>query len=293
MELRYRREATVGAFLIVATVLFVFGLMWLRGKTLARGERLDIVFGDVVGLKEGDPVRTSGVLVGTVGEIRLERPGRVAVRLELRQREAPRSDARAVVRALDFFGARYIDYRPGTAATPLPEGQAIRGEKEQDFAEMAQDLSGEGRRALGNAADLMGPGTSRELRSTLLRAQGLLEELRASSREPARELTGALTSLRQVLQRLDLLAANSANQQTLANVRDATANLAEVTSTLRHTTQSLDSLLVKVNTGRGTFGQLVNDTTFLAELRRTNRHLDSLVTDFMANPKKYVNVSVF
>ena len=108
-----------------------------------------------------------------------------------------------------------------------------------------------------------------------------------------RLLTGALTSLRQVLQRLDLLAANSANQQTLANVRDATANLAEVTGTLRHTTQSLDSLLVKVNTGRGTFGQLVNDTTFLAELRRTNRHLDSLVTDFMANPRKYVNVSVF
>jgi hypothetical protein len=48
-----------------------------------------------------------------------------------------------------------------------------------------------------------------------------------------------------------------------------------------------------VNTGRGTLGQLVNDTTLLAELRRTNRHLDSLVTDFMANPRKYVNVSVF
>ena len=31
----------------------------------------------------------------------------------------------------------------------------------------------------------------------------------------------------------------------------------------------------------------------IVELRRTNRHLDSLVTDFMANPRKYVNVRVF
>jgi hypothetical protein len=40
-------------------------------------------------------------------------------------------------------------------------------------------------------------------------------------------------------------------------------------------------------------GQMVNDTSFLTELRRTNRHLDSLLTDFMAHPKKYINVHIF
>jgi len=82
-------------------------------------------------------------------------------------------------------------------------------------------------------------------------------------------------------------------QQSLASVRSATANLAEITETLRHTTRAMDSIVAKVNGGRGTMGQLVNDTTLMAELRRTNRHLDSLVTDFMANPKKYVSLHVF
>jgi len=293
MELRYRREATVGVFLIAAAVVFVAGMMWLRGKALRRGEILAAVFTDVAGLKVGDPVRTSGVAIGTVNQIDLEHPGRVVVRLEIRRHQMPRADARAVIRALDFFGARYVDYEPGTAVSPLPEDSAIVGEKEADFAEMAQELSADGGRALSGAAELVGPATTRELRTTLVRAQALLEDLRASSRQPTRELTGALQSLRQVLQRLDLLAGDAANQQTLANLREMSANLVAVTTTMRSATLTMDTLLAKVNSGRGTFGQLVNDTTFLVELRRTNRHLDSLVTDFMANPRKYVNVSVF
>lgn len=292
MELRYRREAMVGVFLIVATLIFVLLLMWLRGQSLSRGEIVDVVFADVVGLKEGDPVRTSGVGVGTVKTIRLDRPGRVLVQLELKHRQEPRSDAQATVRSLDFFGARYIDYRSGTAG-PRPEGVAIPGAIEPAFGDMAQDLSEQGRRVLGNAAALVGPENNRELRATLTRARQLLDQVGGDAERGTHEGVAALIQLRQVLQRLDLLLANPANQQAVANVRDATANLAEVTGTLRHSSSVMDSLLVKVNSGRGTMGQLVNDTALLVELRRTNRHLDSLVTDFMAHPKKYINVHVF
>jgi phospholipid/cholesterol/gamma-HCH transport system substrate-binding protein len=292
VELRYRREATVGAFLIAATLVFVFGLMWLRGQSLRRGEVFDVVFADVVGLKEGDPVRTSGVGVGTVKTIRLERPGRVVVQLELTHRQEPHRNARATVRSLDFFGARYIDYQPGTAE-PLAEGEAITGDVEAGFGEMAQSLSNQGREVLSNAAVLVGPENNRQLRAALIRAQRLLDQVSGSSQGATQEAVGALASLRQLLQRMDLLVADPAAQQSLTNVRDVTGNLADVTATLRHTTAVLDSLLAKVNSGRGTMGQLVNDTAIMAELRRTNRHLDSLLTDFMANPKKYINVHVF
>lgn len=292
MELRYRREATVGAFLIAATLVFVFGLMWLRGQSLRRGEVLHVVFADVVGLKEGDPVRTSGVGVGTVKTIRLERPGRVVVQLELTQRQEPRSDARAVVRSLDFFGARYIDFQPGTAG-PLPEDSAIHGEIEAGFGEMAQTLTNQGREVLNNAASLVGPDNNRQLRAAIVRAQRLLDQVNSSVGAGTEQGTRALQELWQVLHRMDLLLADPAAQQSLTNVRDVTGNLADVTATLRHTTAVLDSLLGKVNSGRGTMGQLVNDTAMMSELRRTNRHLDSLLTDFMANPKKYINVHVF
>jgi phospholipid/cholesterol/gamma-HCH transport system substrate-binding protein len=292
VELRYRREATVGVFLIAATLVFVFGLMWLRGKSLRRGEVLDVVFTDVVGLKVGDPVRTSGVGVGSVKSISLERPGHVVVQLELTHRQEPRRNARAAVRSLDFFGARYIDYQPGTTE-PLGQGEVIPGEIEPGFGEMAQSLSNQGREVLNNAATLVGPDNNRQLRAAIVRAQRLLDQVGGSVGTGTEQGTRALQELWQVLHRMDLLLADPAAQQSLANVRDATGNLADVTATLRHTTTVLDSLLAKVNSGRGTMGQLVNDTSMMSELRRTNRHLDSLLTDFMAHPKKYINVHVF
>jgi phospholipid/cholesterol/gamma-HCH transport system substrate-binding protein len=292
VELRYRREATVGVFLIVALLVFVFGLMWLRGLSLKRGEIVDVVFTDVVGLKEGDPVRTSGVGVGTVKSIHLERPGRVVVQLELMQRQEPRRDAAATVRSLDFFGARYIDFRPGSGE-PRAAGAAIPGQIESGFGDMAQTLTNQGEEVLRNAGALVGPENNRQLRATLARAQRLLDQLSGSVTSGTEQGTRTLQELWQVLHRMDLLLADSAAQQSLANTRDLTANLAEVTATLRHTSVVLDSLATKVNSGRGTVGQLVNDTTLLTELRRTNRHLDSLLTDFMAHPKKYINVHVF
>jgi phospholipid/cholesterol/gamma-HCH transport system substrate-binding protein len=292
VELRYQREAAVGAFLIAATVLFVFGLMWLRGQSLKRGEIVPVTFADVVGLKEGDPVRTSGVGVGTVKSIRLDRPGRVLVELELTSRHEPRRDARATVRSLDFFGARYIDYQPGTGE-PREAGEPIVGQIESGFGEMAQNLTNQGAEVLRNASAIVGPDNNRQLRAALVRAQRLLDQVSGSVGSGTEQGTRALQELWQVLHRMDLLLADSSTQQTLANVRDLTGNLADVTATLRHTTVVLDSLLGKVNTGRGTMGQLVNDTMLLTELRRTNRHLDSLLTDFMAHPKKYINVHVF
>jgi phospholipid/cholesterol/gamma-HCH transport system substrate-binding protein len=292
VELRYRREATVGIFLIAATLLFVFGLMWLRGQSLKRGEIVAVVFSDVVGLKEGDPVRTSGVSVGTVKSIHLEHPGRVVVQLELMQRQEPRRDAAATVRSLDFFGARYIDYRPG-AAEPRPAGEPIPGQIETGFGEMAQTLTNQGAEVLRNANAMVGPENNRQLRAALNRAQRLLDQVGNGTQGATEEAAGALAALRQLLQRMDLLVADTATRQSLDNVRDLTGNLAEVTATLRHTSAVLDSLASKVNGGRGTMGQLVNDTSLLTELRRTNRHLDSLLTDFMAHPKKYINVHVF
>jgi phospholipid/cholesterol/gamma-HCH transport system substrate-binding protein len=295
MELRYRREAIVGVMIVVAAAVFLYMMLWLRGKSLRGGEIVRATFTDVAGLNEGDPVRSSGVKVGQVQLVKLTGPGVVTVTFDVKLGPSPRRDAGAVIKSLDFFGARYIEYQPGHAAEPLSPDSAIRGVRAADFGEMAEGLSGQGRELLANATDLISPSAAGELRAVLAQARRTLEQLGNVGNAPSAQLASALGDLRRVSQRLDLLLANNTAPATatMQSVQQAAANMAQITQTLTHTTVTLDSLLAKVNTGRGTFGQLANDTTLLAELRRTNRHLDSLVTDFMANPKKYINVSVF
>jgi len=293
MELRYRREAAVGLLLIIATGIFIFLLIWLRGKSLKSGQLLEIAFDDVSGLKVGDPVRTSGVGVGQVNEIRLVAPGRVDVTLKLHSAPAPKQDARATVRLLDFFGARYVDYQPGVATAPLPTGREIRGEKEQDLTELAQGLSGQGQEALANAAAFLGPENTRELRRLLTEARGAVSRLDTVAGTGGQQAAGALQALREVLQHLDLLVGGDAATQTFENMRVASRNLAQVTATLQTTTTALDSILGKVNDGRGSLGRMVNDTTLVTDLHAASTALTALLTDLKAHPGRYVQVRIF
>ena len=293
MELRYRREAAVGFFLIVATAVFVVGMIWLRGKSLKSGELVSIAFTDVSGLKVGDPVQTSGVTVGQVKDIHLAMPGKVLVFLELHSARAPRRDARAMVRALDFFGARYVDYDPGTAAEPLRATDPIPGQREADFGELAQSLSSPGRQALTNAAQFLSPQSAAELRAVLADARVAIGQFGTAAETGSAEAGRTLLKLRELLQRLDLMLGGGAAAQTLENMRDASRNLAQVTATLQKTSVSLDSILGKVNSGRGSLGRMVNYTTLATDLHAASTALTALLTDLKANPGRYVQVRVF
>lgn len=133
MDLYYKQEIKVGLMVLVALIVLVIGLMWLSGQTLRRqGVLVPVRFETASGLTAGDPVHISGVSMGRVASVDLEAVGRVLVRLEVAERVRPRTDATAAVRALDFLGAKYVDYQPGTAPELLPSGSLIEGSGEAD-----------------------------------------------------------------------------------------------------------------------------------------------------------------
>src|SRR5881394_3793804 len=139
MDLHYKQEVTVGLLVIAAVALFAGGLAWLSGKRLgpSRDVTVPVRFTDVLGLRSGDPVQTSGVKVGRVDKVVLEDVGRVVVYLTVDADARPHADAHAEVAALDFLGAKYINYSPGKSPEMLREGQVITGAREMALAEGA------------------------------------------------------------------------------------------------------------------------------------------------------------
>jgi phospholipid/cholesterol/gamma-HCH transport system substrate-binding protein len=231
--------------------------------------------------------------VGQVKDIQLVSPGKVHVYLELTAAKAPRADARATVRALDYFGARYVDYDPGIAAHPLSATDSIPGAREPDMTEMVTGMASPGRAALNNAEQFFSPEAAAQLRALLADARTAVGQLGTATQTGSAEAGAALLDVRKVFQRLDLLLGNDATAQTLQGMRDASRNLAQVTATLERTTVSLDSILTKINTGRGSIGRMVNDTTMVADLHAATSALTELLTDIKANPKRYISVRVF
>ena len=294
MEFRYRKEALVGGLMIAAALIFTFLMMALRGASFHKGNIIHVSFSDISGLKIGDPARTSGVSVGKVKKIVLVGPGNVDVAFDVGNGPPPRADASAKIMSSDLFGARFVDYSPGTATAPLPAGQVLRGIKPADMSELAATLADRTRTLLdtATAASIM---VSRELRVTLTNAQALIATLNSGASGSSRQLIGLLEELRRSLQRVDVLVAQNGPVvgQTLRNVQSATVHADSLVSSLSRTSVTLDSLIARATNGKGPLPALLNDSTIVHQLMGTNTALRELIADFKEHPGRYIRFRIF
>src|SRR5438445_688568 len=208
VDVTYKREVTVGALVLVGFVVFTGFMFWLTGRSIvSKAIPVDVVFKNVSGLKEGDPVRVSGVKKGRVGKVRLERVGHVTVTLNLDPEVRPHKDARAIVASADFLGAKYVDYDPGLADSLLPSGAAIQGVTEEQFADVAQGAAKSAQELIANVNKGLNPGQlATDIHATLVATQRGMEALTKASTGPAVQQTQAtLASLERVMSHLDTL----------------------------------------------------------------------------------------
>src|SRR3989442_13993948 len=70
-------------------------------------------------------------------------------------------------------------------------------------------------------------------------------------------------------------------------------NWPRLTNHLGQATQSLTSLLAKVDSGQGTLGRVASDTTLYHDLHKTLTALTELLTDLKERPGRYLTVKVF
>ena len=95
MDFRYSREVIVGTIVTVAILVFIFGTMWLSGRSISADNLAHIQFANATGLKRASPVRVSGVNVGRVEKIDFRGVGNVLVTASLPSKFRPRVDAEA------------------------------------------------------------------------------------------------------------------------------------------------------------------------------------------------------
>ena len=287
MDLTYKQEVGVGAFVLVGLAVVLAGLFWLTGKSLgSSGLRVDVMFETVAGLKQGDPVLVSGVKKGRVARVALERVRSVRVTLEISKDVRPHIDASAAVAALDLFGARFIDYSPGTPERELlPTGRALAGTNQPDITGVAQGVANRANELMENAATIVSDRLGEDIHNTLIVTQRAMNTLADAPEGPlVKQTTRTLQATERLMQRVDsMLGAGTG-----ANIDSISRNLALLTARLTHTTAALDTLLTRMNRGEGTLGKMASDTMMYANLRDLSASLTALLTDLKENPDKYM-----
>ena len=286
MDLTYKQEVGVGALVLVGLAIFLVGMFWLTGRSLGTsGVSVDVMFESVAGLKQGDPVLVSGVKKGRVARVALERVGSVRVTLELSSDVAPHIDASAAVAALDLFGAKFIDYNPGSRPEMLARGRVITGSNTPDITDVAQGVANRANELMENAANIVSERLGEDIHNTLVVTQRAMSALANAPEGPfIKQTTRTLQATERVMQRVDSMLGSG----TGANIDSISRNLAVLTNHLSKTTASLDSLLTRMNRGEGTLGRMATDTMMYHDLHQLSVSLTALLTDLREHPDKYM-----
>jgi len=286
MDTTYKQEVGVGAFVLLGFAVFVALLLWLTGRSVGgEGASIPVVFANVAGLKNGDPVMVSGVRVGRVEGVHLERTGKVIVTLSVSSSVRPRVDASAAIAALDLLGAKFIDYTPGVRPEPLPPDQPLVGTQKQELVDMASGLANRANELLGNANSFVSPQLSQDLHNTLVAVQRAMNLLTETPDGPfIKQTTRTLAATERVMQRVDSLLGSSTGR----NLDSLSANLAALTHHLGSATAAIDTMLRRMNRGEGTLGKLASDSTLYTDLHSLSVALTTLLTDLKEHPDKYM-----
>ena len=287
MDLTYKQEVGVGAIVLVGVAVFLVGMFWLTGQSLhTSGLSLDVMFESVASLKQGDPVLVSGVKKGRVARVALERVKSVRVTIEISKDVRPHIDASATVAALDLFGARFIDYNPGTPEKDvLPLGRVLSGSNQPDITDVAQGVANRANELMSNAANVVSDRLGEDIHNTLLVTQRAMTTLADAPEGPfIKQTTRTLQATERVMQRVDSMLASGTGR----NIDSISTNLTKLTNNLSRTTASIDTLLERINRGQGTLGRMAADTTMYANLRDLSVALTALLTDLKQHPDKYM-----
>jgi phospholipid/cholesterol/gamma-HCH transport system substrate-binding protein len=114
-------------------------------------------------------------------------------------------------------------------------------------------------------------------------------------------------AVRKTMARVDTATSNGELAEIMGNARSATANLRDVTAdlkelsaaarqnreTLVRTLAGLDSVMMRLQRGQGTFAKLTTDSALYVETTAAVTELRALIADIRVNPRKYFRFSVF
>ena len=120
---------TIVGFTVICIALFSFIFFYKVSNfsTERDGYYLNAYFQDIDGLAEGNDVRLSGIKVGYIDKLTLEKDTYFAiVKLKVRKDITIPADSRAIVATSGLLGSKYIRIAPGSEDKNLTNNERIK-----------------------------------------------------------------------------------------------------------------------------------------------------------------------
>jgi phospholipid/cholesterol/gamma-HCH transport system substrate-binding protein len=294
-----RTEAKVGFVVLVALLILLFSLLWVKDFRLNHKRyEMTIVFPTVGGLTAGDPVHVAGVKKGQVKSVQLKTSGvNVLISLD--------SDVQLPVGSVfsiqnqGIMGEKFVSVEPGLGDQMLPPGRSVSGHYQAGMSEVMGEVEELLRLVQGLANTLHETIGNPEARASIGES---LENIRRFSKvladlmdEQGGELSVALKDLRSASRGFRELVVDNRSQidSTLDQFHRASLDLEQLTEQLTEVSATFKKIAGRIDRGEGALGEFVADETLYQDLTRTVKNLDELISEIKEHPQKYLRLEIF
>jgi len=305
-----RKEFTVGVFVILASVLFIVGMNYMKGTKLF-GSSLVVyaTYPNIEGIVKGNPVIINGLRSGRVANLVLV-PGGVRATIEIDENIDLPKDSEAQIFASDLLGSKAIKILMGKSAENLASESTVKSSIDGGMMGKAQDLlDKQGAQILSRidsiTVELNGLLASANTTMTSVNDQKRIEAILGNLQAISGKIAGMTGSLSQVTQNAASITGNfekkngeisaivSNAKRTTDSVASATAQLGPVISSARESVAKLQQTIAVLQTDQSSIGKLLYSRDMYTRIDSITGNVNSLLDDMKAHPRRYFDVDVY
>lgn len=315
--MKIKREVKLAVTAIAAVIILIWGINFLKARAIF--DKNNVFYGiyeQVDGLKVSSSVVYRGYHVGQVNSIRFigERFDKVLVQFSIGKNLEIPSNSVAVIQNMDLMGSKAINILPGNSNVYAQSGDTLQSRIElglmAQVSEQLQPLQNKAANILTSMdsvlsviQDIFNHDTKGNIESSLRSIQRTLRNVENASGSLDGLITGQSDRISQILANINSITDNlRENNERISrgiyNMTDITdtlkaANIGQTLARLNHILLQVDSIAIKLNRGKGTAGEIINNDDLYYNLVAVSENLNQLLAEFRKNPKKFVNFSVF
>jgi phospholipid/cholesterol/gamma-HCH transport system substrate-binding protein len=306
-----KKEVKIGGIVVIAVFLFVYGFNFLKGKNIFTSRtRYYVVYKNVGGLTESNPVYFNGFVIGKVNKIFFapDMKGGIIVEFVLKENDLkiPKNTI-ARIFSDGLLGTKAIGLDFGDAQTFAESGDTLLPNLENSITDQmseqlmpvkdkAEKLIVRADSLLAVITKLFSPGVNDNLRHSIENVNTITLNVNGMVSEQRKRLDAITANIESISKNLKDNNENlSKIMSNFKNISDSVAkvNLAQTLNNANMAVKQTAEIMEKINTGKGSLGMLINNDSLYKHLDMASRDLDRLLIDLKEHPKRYVHLSVF
>ncbi len=297
--MKFYKESKIGIIIALALALLIWGLNFLKGRNLFTGSKqYYAVFSNIGGLKKTSTVSANGYNIGLVSDIFFSKGDINKIIVEILVDDQFKIPKNTVVEiySTDILGSKAVQLELGDSKEIAHKNDTLRSSFSGDLNSAIASIKNKAEHTIVTLDTMMTsfrqiltPETQKNVRLAIANLQDLI----ITEKQKISKVLDNVESITHNFENTNKSVSNIMTNLSAVSDSLAAANLKNTIEKANNTLTQTSEILTKINSGKGSLGQLVNNESLYLSLHRTIQDLDSLIVDLNNHPKRYVHLSIF